>query len=87
VTTLKHGWMTFYPSSISKIMEIYTAYRDGTGGWVINDVSSPKRSTHKSIDTIPEPVKSKLAVLLAAADGFRHDGIGRRIDGSTFWIF
>lgn len=43
--------------------------------------------TFGTFDGLPEDVKGRVAVMLAAPDGYRHEKIGRRISADRFWVF
>ena len=60
--------------------------RDKDGWWVChsgNDALEP----YRSFDDLPDEVRRRIAVLLAAPDGFRDERIGRRITEDRFWLF
>ena len=56
-------------------------------GWWVSHGNNGTLDIYESFDDLPIEVRSRIAVLLAAPDGFRDERIGRRITDSRFWLF
>ena len=65
--------------------------REPNGEWWVararlSDVGE-EYNTFLSFDDMPEDVKDRVAVLMAAPEEYRHENIGRKISADRFWIF
>jgi len=60
--------------------------REGANLWTI--LRAPDNTyTVCTFDELPPDVRDKVAVLMTAQIGYRHEQVGRRVANDIFWVF